>query len=234
MPHTVVSRRALLGGALVCAFAPRLNAAAPFWDRKPATAWTPEEITQLLTRSPWARETNIDFEQTEGGHVEVPVGGGATGQEGVGRGAADGKDPTAGVMRRAPVEVRWESSQAIRDAAQLPLAQIFAGRYVISVSNIPPEIMRRSRNVAGMTYDDLMNELQGAATLESPGREPAGAGLVKRVPGTENGYLFGFDKELMPLTGNEKEIDFVLRTARVSVKAKFEPKNMVYRGKPAL
>jgi hypothetical protein len=234
MPHTVVSRRALLGGALVCALDTRLQAAAPFWDRKPASAWSPEEITQLLTRSPWARETNIDFEQTEGGQVEIPAGGGSPGQESYGRGATDGKDPAAGVMRRAPVEVRWESSQAIRDAAQLPLAQIFEGRYVISVSNIPAEVMRRSRNVAGMTYDDLLNELQGAATLESPGREPAGAGLVKRVPGSENGYLFGFARELLPLAGNEKEVDFVLKTARVSVKAKFEPKNMLYRGKPAL
>jgi hypothetical protein len=230
----MVSRRALLGGVLVCALNPRLQAAAPFWNRKPPSAWTPEEITELLTRSPWARETNIDFEQTEGGHVEFPPGGGASGQEGFGRGAPDGKDPSAGVMRRAPVEVRWESAQPIRDAAQLPLAQIFEGRYIISVSNIPAEVMRRSRNVAGMTYDDLMNELQGATTLESPGHGPAGAGLVKRVPGSESAYLFGFDKELLPLTGNEKEVDFVLKTARVSVRAKFEPKNMIYRGKPAL
>ncbi len=54
------------------------------------------------------------------------------------------------------------------------------------------------------------------------------------MPGAQNTYLFGFDKDLLPLTGSEKEIDFVLRTARVSVKAKFEPKNMMYRGKFAL
>jgi hypothetical protein len=225
-------RRSLLGLAGVFLTAPALKAAAPFWNRKPPSDWAPDEITQLLTRSPWARETNIDFEASEGGHLELPPGGGAPGQEG------KPSDAAAGVMRRAPVVVRWESAQPVRDALQLPLLRIFEGRYVISVSNIPPEAMmpqRRRRGAApAPDPEDMLNELQGAATLEAAGREPTGAGLVRRLPGSQNNYLFGFEKELSPFTGNEKEIDFVLHTARVSVKAKFEPKNMIYRGKSAL
>jgi hypothetical protein len=236
---SLMNRRLALRSLGACLLAPQLlPAATPFWNKKAPSEWTPDEIQQLLNRSPWARETNIDFEQSEGGHVELPTGG-PPGQDGKPSEAA------AGVMRRAPVLVRWESAQAIRDALQLPLLQIFAGRYVISVSNIPPEAMNigtnlgRRRGDAGLTrpaptLEEMLTDLQGAATLEVVGRDPAGAGVVRRVPGAESNYLFGFDRDLLTVSGSDKEIAFVLKTARVSVKAKFELKNMVYRGKIAL
>jgi hypothetical protein len=231
------TRRNLLRIA-ACVAAPALSAATPFWNRKPPAEWTPDEITQLLNRSPWSRETNFDFEAVEGGHLEMPAGS-EPGKEG-----ADGKrpdpykmstDPQAGVMRRATVVVRWESAQPVRDAQQLPPLQGFEGRYVISVSNIPAGVMNlHRRGEAEPTPEDTIAELQGAATLEVTGRDPAGAGIVRRLAGTKTSYLFGFSKDLLPLTGNEKEVLFVLHTARVSVKEKFELKNMIYHGKLAV
>ncbi len=228
----------MTGAAATLTLPLALRAAPPFWNRKPSSDWTGEEILQLLTKSPWAHETNIDFEATEGGHLETPVGGGAAGQDqqmGSGRGQAS--DPTAGSMRRAPVLVRWDSAQPLRDTLQLPAIGDFDGRYVIGVSNIPPAVMNRRRRGESETtipMDDFLAELQGAATLQAPGREPAGAGHVRHVPGSENNYLFGFSRDLFPISANDKEVQFVLRTARVSVKAKFEPKNMTYRGKLAV
>jgi hypothetical protein len=239
MPSRTPTRRALIRSAGGLALPALLRAAPPFWNRKKPAEWSPDEIMQLLTRSPWARETNIDFEMTEGGHLELPSGGGAPGQEGqLSSGRGQVSDPTAGSMRRAPVLVRWESAQPIQDAGQSPSIQGLIGRYVISVTNIPPGVMNRPRRGArggdGPTQEDLLAELQGAATLESPGRDPAGAGAVRHMAGSENNYLFGFSRELLLLNGAEKEVTFVLHTARVSVKAKFEPRNMMYRGKLAL
>jgi len=235
MQNEPISRRAAMrtavirttGGALL---ARSLAAAPPFWERKAPQDWSPDEITQLLNHSPWARETNLDFEASEGGHLEnLPTGAPPQPGEHVPRPEAQ-----AGSMQRAPVVVRWESAQPIRDALQLPLLHTFAGRYVIGVSNIPVEAMthhRAGHPDAPLSDETMLTELEGAATLETQGRDPAGTGLVRRVPGSQNNYLFGFDKDLLPLTGKEKEVLFVLHTARVSVKAKFEPKAMVYHGR---
>ena len=213
--------------------APALFAGQPFWNRKAPQDWSSDEIIQLLSRSPWARETNLDFEAAEGGRFEtVPATAPAQPGENVPRPQAG-----PGPMTRTPVVVRWESAQAIRDAMQVPMNRAFAGHYAIGVSNIPPLAMTRhkiGKRDVEPSPEELLAELQGAATLSVPGREPAGAGLVRHVAGSENNYIFGFAKDLLPLTGQEKEILFVLRTARVSVKAKFEPKNMMYRGKFAV
>lgn len=240
MPLKIYSRRGLIGLA-ACAFAPALSGAGPFWNRKPPSEWTTDEITQLLNRSPWSRETNFDFEAVEGGHLETPPGGNPAeeGPGGQGRGGSNpnkmSTDPQAGVMRRATVVVRWESAQPVRDALQLPPLRGFEGRYVISVSNIPAGVMNRHRRgEPEPSPEDVIAELQGAATLEVAGRDPAGAGIVKRLAGSQTTYLFGFSKDLLPLSGNEKEVLFVLHTARVSVKEKFELKNMIYHGKLAL
>jgi hypothetical protein len=231
MQFKPTGRRAAIRTASAFLLAARLPAAPPFWNRKAPQDWTSDEITQLLNRSPWARETNLDFEAVEGGHLELPPTTGTPSQPGE---HAIRPQAEAGSLRRTPVIVRWESAQAIRDALQLPPLQAFAGHYAISISNIPPAAMVRHHAGAHDIMpgpDELLAELQGAASLEAPGREPAGAGIVRKVAGSQNNYLFGFSRDLLPLTGAEKEIDFLLHTARVTVKAKFEPRNMVYRGK---
>jgi hypothetical protein len=238
MSPKFLNRRTLIGLA-ACGIAPALRAATPFWNRKPPAEWSADEITQLLNRSPWSRETNFDFEAVEGGRIELPPGG-APGQQGNNNGppsrdAQLTSDRQAGVMRRATVVVRWESAQPVRDALQLPPLQGFEGRYVISVSNIPAGAMNhRRRGEPEPTPEEVIAELQGAATLEVTGRDPAGAGIVRRLAGSQSSYLFGFSQDLLPLTGNEKEVVFLLHTARVSVKEKFELKNMIYHGKLAV
>jgi hypothetical protein len=229
-----LNRRALLLGFGAAGL---LSGAAPFWDRKRPSEWSGDEIIQLLTRSPWARETNLDLEASTGGHIELPPGGGSAGQDGqLSSGRGTPSDVTPGVLRRTPVLVRWESAQPLRDTLQLPSIREFEGRYVIGVSNIPAAVMKRKFRADAETIalSDFLAELQGAASLEASGKEPVGAGMVRHVPGSANNYLFGFSKELLALTGREKEVQFVLRTSLVSVRAKFEPKNMLYRGQPAL
>jgi len=76
--------------------------------------------------------------------------------------------------------------------------------------------------------------LQSAATLEAKDKEPAQAGVVRLAPKAATTWLFGFSKDLLTIDARDREVTFTLHTALVSLRAKFEPKTMVYRGKPAL
>jgi hypothetical protein len=240
-------------GLLFCCAGPFAMAAADFWNRKQPSAWSDSEIELLTTRSPWAKETNAEFMQDAdyttggadgpqvgpGGVISAPRGqsGGSFEMGGEGRNSRGG-------ARREPVTVRWESAQPILDALGIPLKKELKDRYVVSVSNLPIGIMqsrRHAENSAGLEEDRspaaiqsrMIEELKGAATLEVRGKEPEQAGVVTTAPAPGT-YLFGFSKELLPIGPNDKEILFTLQTGLMTVKAKFQPKDMMYRGKLAL
>ena len=84
------SRRSFLflaGGALV---ASRLDASSgDFWDKKPPTDWTAEEIDRLVTKSPWAKAVSALY--TPGpGDMGPHSGGGGGGYPGGGGGYPGG------------------------------------------------------------------------------------------------------------------------------------------------
>jgi hypothetical protein len=260
MPTTnVITRRSLFSAAATAFLAETLSAASDFWNRKEVSAWSSQEIVQLTSRSPWAKEINAEFEldadYTTNGAEGPSIGrGGQIGAPGTGSGAPPqievGRDRNGdrrGSRRREPVIVRWESAQPIRDALGTPLSPDFAGRYVLSVSGLPPGILDRRRRGAGAPEPSadpelntpaarqrrMIEQLQLSATLEARG-EPTQPGLVKAMPRSPGTYLFGFSKELLPLGARDREIQFILRTALMSVRAKFEPKDMMYKGQLAL
>jgi hypothetical protein len=233
-------------------------AAAEFWNKKPSADWSGDEIQQIISHSPWAKDVNADFETDSdytvngnegptigrGGVIEAP--GSQTASSGqqyeIGR---NREDAQRGARRRQPVTVLWQSAQPIQDAAPVPLGAAFKDRYAISVSGLPLGVMERPRrqgapapagedNSPAARRSRMIEELQAAATLGARGKETAQAGIVMPVPRTTDTYLFGFSKDLLPLTANDREVTFMLQTAMLTVKAKFEPKEMLYRGKLAL
>jgi hypothetical protein len=247
-------------GWLTSAFPFSASAASEFWNRKKASEWSNEEIAKLTSRSPWAREVNADFEldsdyTTNGAEGPTAGPGGVLHAPGTGSGAPaqfelgrDRNNSPRGTRRRQPVIVRWESAQPVIDAAGVPLSADFEGRYVLSVSGLPIGVMEHPRrgadalplnadpreNTPAARQRRMVEQLQSSATLEAKGREPEQPGLVRPVPRTPGTYLFGFSKELLPLTASDREIVFTLRTAIISVRAKFDPKEMVYRGQLAV
>jgi hypothetical protein len=76
-------RYAILIGAGAAASALRLEA-GEFWEDKPRSEWTDKEVQKLLTRSPWAKETTVNFRgaATRGGGG--PIGGPDMGGPGMG------------------------------------------------------------------------------------------------------------------------------------------------------
>lgn len=182
----------------------------------------------------------MDFEEAEDPTPVPGTGSPYAGENGNGRGGT--VERPAGIMKRAPVLARWESAKPIRDALLTPLPHAFEGHYVISLTNVPPQAMNSSlmkRRPSGapeatITLEAMLEELQAAATLQVVGKEPAGAGIVRRLMGSESVYLFGFSREFVQIAPSDKEVLFTLHTLRVSVKAKFELKDMMYRGSLAV
>ncbi len=83
---------------------------------------------------------------------------------------------------------------------------------------------------------DPTEGLKRAATLTPKGKQGQNADTVLQatirlkdsLP--EMFLFFGFAKETLPLSLDDKEVDFVLKLAGLSAKAKFNLKDMVYNG----
>jgi hypothetical protein len=235
----------------------RLFAASDFWNRKTSDQWSEQELDTIQNRSPWAKEVNVDFETdrdyTTGAADGPSVGrGGMIGAPGQNQPQIElGKNSDGsqrGARRSAPVIVRWESAQPMLDARGAPLPPEFKDRYVIAVTSLPLGVMERKQsaisadpldNTPAARQRRMTEALQAAAYLEARGREPVQPGIVQPAgryasSGAGSTYWFGFSRDLMPLTPQDRDVQFTLKTAYISLRAKFQPKEMLYRGKLVL
>ena len=116
----------ILGGLLT----PFLLAKKKFWEEKPFTEWTEEEVTKLFQKSPWAKlETFVDIRYSGqsrgaggpgGSGGGLGTGGGQSGVELGGTGQQGGRSPT-GRSGMPPVEVQflWVSYPMLQGLARL-------------------------------------------------------------------------------------------------------------------
>jgi hypothetical protein len=205
-----------LGSGVTLMHAPRIFAATEFWNARDASTWSEEEIHMLITKSPWAKEAAPTIK-----HADDP-----TGASGGGRG------PTG--RRESPprIYVRWESAQPILDALRAPPPAEFEGHYVVSVSNLPFAVVRRKGPGGETAPDDALDRMQNGATLQVKGKDPGEAGIARRT--RIGSILFGFSKDYLPLTPDDREIFFSLDTEQLTLRAKFDAKEMIYHGKLAV
>jgi hypothetical protein len=209
-----------LGSGVTLMHASLVFAGTPFWNGKDPSTWTEEEIVMLTSKSPWTREAVPDIIK----NAEDPTGGSVLGESSGGKMG----------RRRAPltVIVRWESAQPILDALRAPLPADFAGHYVLSVTNLPLAPVRRAGRGGDAAPDDSLDRIQNGTTLEVKGKETVEAGIARRSH--IGSILFGFSKEQLPLTPSDREIVFALNTQILSLKTKFDAKEMIYHGKLAV
>jgi len=203
---------------------------AEFWDKKEPSDWTSEEIVWLTTKSPWARDTRVDRRSKGRGaagekpEIDPTVDPANAG----GRGIRNGTMHTQG--KASSVTVTWESAQPIFDALKYPMPAEFANHYVIGVKDLPIIVEGGPRR---LSQEQLLDWLKNSATLEAKSKDPVQAGIVVPTRGGSM-LLFGFLKELLPLTPRDREVMFTLDTDQLVIKASFNPKEMIYRGKLAL
>ena len=136
--------------------------------------------------------------------------------------------------------VRWESAQPVLDALKAPLPDAFANHYVIAVIGFPlPASERRYRDEQGdnpprQSQDDMLDNLKQFTTLQPKGKELAQAGVVQQQTSSNSDLLFGFSKDSLTLTKDDKEVLFSTTLGRMVIRAKFDPKEMLYHGQLAV
>jgi hypothetical protein len=213
-----IHRRTILGW--VCLPALRALAAAHFWDSKPASQWTPDEIAEMVGNSPWAKQVTAQYRVALEDNTRARPGTELQQGRGEAKVGECGLVPCGAVMP-GKVAVIWESAQPVREAIHPQIPADMNGHYVISV-----------RGLEGGYSIDRLTE---GSELSAKGKPAIQPGIVRQRNAT---WLFAFSKDLMPLDVNDKEVQFVVHTgANLSVtllRATFNPKEMMYRGTLAL
>jgi hypothetical protein len=225
--------------------------ASPFWNKKDKNEWSSDEIHSLTTKSPWAKEVRIEYRkglqpnfdgtpgglampanevangtpvnQQAGARMNVPLSGSGADAGSSGTNARRGGDPAIPIEATAAT-VRWESAPPILDALKTSVPDDFEGRYVISVTGLPLQADRWAVPAA---------ILKSSSYLQAKGKEPAQPGVVRY---TKDGsrILFGFAKEFFPLSIADKDIQFLVNSGDIEIRARFDPKEMIYHGQLAI
>ncbi len=200
----VVSRRA----ALFALATPLL--AEDFWDTQPPEQWTQAEIEELTSKSPWAKKVSAQMS------ANSPLSSRISRRYGVGANTGVGSPKFEGV-------VRWASAKPVRLALKLKLPREFANHYVISVSDLPV-VSPHSTDDSEDPYEAVkaQTSLQGVyADVVQPDRVDTST------------MYFGFPVDKLKLTGDET-VTFSTVMDPLSVKTKFELRQMKYKGELAL
>jgi hypothetical protein len=251
-----LTRRGLLmlaAGAGACAPLRLYGAGSDFWNKKEPGEWSSEEIDKLVTRSPWAKEVNAASAALSRPYTDTGSNGGGMADPGVGGGGMGGGRATGGRRGGGADEmplsykatVRWESAKPIQEALKTPLPEGLAGNYVISVSGVPILAQGRQHSDDGDTQttvskglsDDLLDRIKNLTYLEPKGKSPAQPSVVQKGPIASSGtptLLFGFPRDVLPITEDDREVTFTTKLGPIDVKTKFNMKDMMYHKELAL
>jgi hypothetical protein len=200
-----------------------------FWDTKDPAEWTADDIAKLMTKSPWAkavsgerirpRKNTMPPDMTGNPVPRGPVGMG--GPRTRIPGTAGSNSPSVKSVTTYKGTVIWESAAPVRSTLKTKLPQEFDGQYVIGVTGVP---------LAKSDSKGAIDRLRQVTTLQAKNGQPleATGAQVQHDNGTL--YLFGFAKEGLPLSKDDKEVVFTTRMGNTVFTAKFNPKDMLYHG----
>ena len=162
------------------------------------------------------------------------MGGGMGGPMGGGMGRHGGGMPSQNYRGT----VRWETAKPIMEALksqQFPDA--FKDHYVISVSGFPLNTGGRRRqqsdddDSSSQSMQDRLDRLKGVTALQPKTKRDVQPGVIQQPPsGAYDTVWFGFSKDMLALKPDDKEVTFVTQFGRMSLKAKFVFKDMMYKG----
>ena len=185
-----------------------------FWDTKEPAEWSADEIARLMMKSPWAKAVSAERARNR---RDPTVGMGSP----RGRMPGSGRPPSTRTVTTYKGTVAWESAAPVRAAMGTRLPDGFDGQYVLGVAGVP---------LAKSESKGALERLRQLTTLQTKNRQPleaAGAQLQR-----ENGtvYLFGFAREALSLSRDDKEVLFTTHMGNLAFTARFNPKDMLYRG----
>jgi hypothetical protein len=221
-----------LGGIAATGWTRLFAGGADFWNKKDPSEWSGEEVNQLTTKSPWAKEVSSSYTPSggRGPASSTPDGGGLGGHR--------SREIPGIPSQPYKGTIRWESAKPVMDALKAPLAEVFADHYVISVTGFPVTAFGggKPRSGSNASMEDVLDHLKGITFLQAKDKRDVQPGIVQQPPAGTLGttILFGFSKEIITLTPDDKEVVFVTEFGRLGIKAKFNLKEMLYRGELAI
>ena len=163
-----------------------------------------------------------------------------------GRGMGGGRQRGGGQMPISyTATVRWESAKPVQEALKTPLPEGLAGAYVISVSGVP--VLQQGRQhsddgdsdtaVSKGLSDDVLDRIKNLTYLEPKGKSAAQPSVVQKGPVSSSAMtslLFGFPRDVVALTADDREVTFTTKLGPLEVKTRFNLKDMLYRKELAL
>ena len=199
--------------------------AKEFWNEKKPEDWTEQEVQEMLTKSPWAKEAAVSVFGGAGGSLLNRNGamnrnGGMTN---TGRQRANGNPTTSDAPDLAyKATVRWESALPIRNALKTkPYAEL-ADFYILAVVG---DLTLADADADEAQSEARLDMMKQNTKLEKHGGPLplANLAVVKKV-----GTLFYFPRA-EPI--KDGQVTFTTKIGPVEVKCKFAVKEMTYRGK---
>lgn len=187
-------------------------------------------------------------------------GGGGRGGGGGGRGGRGGEGGGGGGFAAPALDVvvRWESAAPVLHATRVKLPPDLTEHYALSVTGLPPQMLATMLTGGGRGRGQGRNGREGAppaeaqpqedpaarqkaaierlmhsASLSAKGHDPVTADLVRQMNGNQT-LVFGFPKQALPLAAADKDVQFIMKLGALTIKAKFEPKEMMYKGELAI
>jgi len=73
------------------------------------------------------------------------------------------------------------------------------------------------------------DRLLHSVSLSAKGKDPLNADAVMQTSDKQT-LIFGFPKEALPLAAGDKDVEFIMKAGPMTIKVKFEPKEMMYKG----
>ena len=227
-------------GAAVC-----LTAADPGWMGKPAAQWTEDDARQILTKSPWVRETSATITRRltedqlrEAGQMGQPRGVGNEGVDPKGSGpkvspnvftGPGGDDRSLRSLSRPIVlKLVWESALPVRLAElkshEVEPPTLEGDGYRIAVYGIPNGDFKGDPKRLG-------EPLKNVAALRRNGKKdvkPVSVEVFQAGNGVVVVYLFPLSAEI---TKKDLQIQFAAQIGRIVVSQDFELSEMDFMGK---
>jgi hypothetical protein len=200
--------------------------AGEFWNDKKPEDWTEEEIQELLTRSPWAKEGAVSVFGGAGGSLLNRNG--AMNRSGnmssTGRQRTNTTQTTQGDSPdlRYRAFVRWQSALPIREALKEKSIPGVSDSYIIAVVG---DLAMGDPEADEAQRESRLDMMKQYTKLD---RRGGPLPLTNIQPVQKLGTLFYFPRA-EPI--KDGQVTFSTKMGPVEVKCKFTVKDMMYRGK---
>jgi hypothetical protein len=205
---------------------------ADFWTAKPFTEWSEKDALKMIQSSPWAKEYSIAMPGSGGG------GGDSSGKSKKGAGGDTMAQDTGGMGAGINLVIRWQTALPVKQAnAKLKykgeagtsdeakkLLDSTTPDYLLVVEGLNRSMVRgETEEVKKMLMDQTALLIKGREPIKPVDFRLTGAGMRMTA-------VFAFPKTV-PITVDEKEVEFDCKVGIITIKQKFTLKAMVFNDK---